>query len=509
MRYGWILASILLFLMPAAPMSAQVNTLSAEPAWVPEFIEQDCTESAPYNFDMTCGILRVPENRNNPNSAIIELAVVIVQTHSENPQPDPIVYLVGGPGGSIVRSATNFFSSNMIPFAHQRDIIFFDQRGTGLSQPNLQCDGVINIALNALTEGYDADVELRRSRYASMLCSQQYLEMDVDVSAYTTANNAADLNDLRLALGYDSWNLFGVSYGTRLALTAMRDYPEGIRSVVLDSVYPAQVNLFTDYVANALRALDVLFAGCAADAACQVDYPDLESTFYQLYEQFNTDPQTIVLSSLRGDSIRVVLSGDRLFDWVFNWMYSVDNIENIPRWLYEIADGNYDSAVRAGIRQELRVYNIAHGMYQAVQCYDEMSFTTPDDFIHLRDDYPQFVSLLSRNLLLNEAVIDVCHDWQPVAADALEDAPITSDIPTLLLAGEYDPITPPAWAHLAAVTLDNSYVVDVPGVGHAVIFSSLCAKQIAANFLDQPDVAPDETCLQSAPTPTFARARAR
>ena len=123
MRYGWILASILLFLMPAAPMSAQVNTLSAEPAWVPEFIEQDCTESAPYNFDMTCGILRVPENRNNPNSAIIELAVVIVQTRSENPQPDPIVYLVGGPGGSIVRSATNFFSSNMIPFAHQRDII--------------------------------------------------------------------------------------------------------------------------------------------------------------------------------------------------------------------------------------------------------------------------------------------------------------------------------------------------------------------------------------------------
>ncbi|MCA9883833.1 MAG: alpha/beta hydrolase [Anaerolineae bacterium] len=507
MRIWWIIVSISVLALSASVVGAQTSALSESTEWVPQFIEQDCALSAPYSYDMTCGVLRVPENRSNPKSHIIELAVAIIKTRTRSPHPDPIVYLVGGPGGSIVRSVSDFFSLNMINFGRQRDVIFFDQRGTGLSQPRLQCEGVINVALNALTEGYSAERELRRSQYASMLCSQQYLEMDVDISAYTTANSAADLNDLRLALGYDSWNLFGVSYGTRLALTAMRDYPEGIRSVVLDSVYPAQVNLFTDYLDNATRALDVLFAGCAANQTCSTDYPNLEATFVQLYNQLNADPQTVQLSSYTGDDVSIVLSGDKLFDWVFSWLYNIENIENIPRWLSEIAAGDYDSAVRAGLRQELRVYNIDHGMYQAVQCHDEISFTTEADFTHMRDAYPQYASLLSRMLMLNERVLDVCRDWQPNPTDAIENDPIVSDIPTLLLSGEYDPITPPAWGQLAAETLSHSYFYEVPGVGHAVIFSSLCGRQIAADFIDNPDRSPAHRCLQSAHPPEFARAR--
>src|SRR6185503_15624183 len=100
------------------------------------------------------------------------------------------------------------------------------------------------------------------------------LNKGVDPASATSAENAADVNDLRLALGYDQWNLYGVSYGTRLALTVVRDYPQSVRSVILDSVYPLQVNLYTDLPENFDRALKVLFETCAADADCSSTYPD-------------------------------------------------------------------------------------------------------------------------------------------------------------------------------------------------------------------------------------------
>ena len=131
-------------------------------------------------------------------------------------------------------------------------------------------------------------------------CHDRLVSEDINLAAYNSAESAADLNDLRLTLGYEEWNLVGISYGTRLALTAMRDYPEGIRCVILDSTYPLQVSLYAEMPANFDRALNVFFHGCTTDPACSEAYPELEIVFFQLVDQLNDSPITFSATNSEG-----------------------------------------------------------------------------------------------------------------------------------------------------------------------------------------------------------------
>ena len=183
---------------------------------------EDCPFDIPDGYDMECGYLTVPENRSDPNSATIDLAVAIVRV--DNPASDPIIYLAGGPGSSAIDefvSAPESWDINQ--FLYGSDLILLDQRGTGYSYPTLNCWEMEQAAENSISD-YDAAVA----------CHDRLVSDGIDLTAYNSAESAADVEDLRIALGYDTWNLFGISYGTRLALEVMRDYPDGIRSVIID-----------------------------------------------------------------------------------------------------------------------------------------------------------------------------------------------------------------------------------------------------------------------------------
>lgn len=159
----------------------------------------------------------------------------------------------------------------------------------------------------------------------------------IDLKQYNTLTNAADLEDLRLALGYEQWNLLGSSYGTRLALTAMREYPQGIRSVVLDSTRPLQINE-SQTPADAERAFQTLFRGCAADPTCNAAYPDLERVFYDLVEQLNTKPVTLPgIDPFTGRTYDVLINGDTMISTLFQAMYSTEIIPLLPRAIYDAA----------------------------------------------------------------------------------------------------------------------------------------------------------------------------
>ena len=218
---------------------------------------------------MDCGYLVVPESRAKPDGREVRLALAIVRSTAAQPAPDPVVYLEGGPGGSALYDAWYWFES---PIRERRDIVLIDQRGTGYSQPSLNCPEIED------EDVYTADEELDAAR----ACSRRLRREGVDLKQYNSAATAADLADLRVALGLEQVNLLGVSYGTRAALTAMRDSPQGIRSVVLDSAYPPEVDAYTEEAANAAAAIEVLLNGCAADRRCAKAYPKLESTFYQI-----------------------------------------------------------------------------------------------------------------------------------------------------------------------------------------------------------------------------------
>jgi len=495
-------------------LAADLSHAQTEPntgGYVPIFEEVPCTQPAPLDYAMVCGVLRVPEQRDDLTSPFIDLAVVIIRSRSLDPAPDPILYLPGGPGGSITQDAANFFLSNLLNFARERDVIFLDQRGTGASSPRLTCPTIEDAVVATITQNLPPAEERATLATAIDDCFALLSAQGIDLTAYTSAASAADIADLRRALDIAQWNLFSVSYGSRLALTLLRDDPQGVRSVILDSVYPLQVNLFTAYLENADRAFDVLFDACAADTLrCGRAYPDLEATFWRLYERLNAEPEQVrLVNSLTGAETQLWLTGDRLFSWMFSWLYNLDNIRNIPRWLYEIDAGVYGNAARAGLQQDLRILQIDFGLYQAVQCHDEIDFITLEELDALRRAYPQLSSLLARSLNTSETLVNLCARWSPMPTPAIENAPVQSDVPALLLSGEFDPITPPAWGALAAETLSRSTVYTVPGVGHGVVFSSICARRIAVDFLRNPDQPPDAGCLATAGPPFFVITQVR
>jgi pimeloyl-ACP methyl ester carboxylesterase len=315
----------------------------------------------------------------------------------------------------------------------------------------------------------------------------------IDLSAYNSAASAADLNDLRIALGYNQLNLYGVSYGTRLALTMMRDFPQAVRSAVLDSLYPLEVNLYTALAPNAERAFNVIFDDCAADPACNAAYPDLRAVFYGLVDQLNANPVTVNLS-VGGNNVPVLLTGDLLIDVLFVGLYNPFVTASMPKMIYQIQRGE-DSIV---LRERLLLYfdtSSALGMGTSVQCAEEIPFNSGQEaFIAAQGIQPSIAAFFPESV---QYLFAVCQGWTGATPDPRENQPVTSDIPALVLAGEFDPITPPAWGQMTAGHLTNSYYFEFQGNGHWVTRSSRCALSMALAFWDNPSVPPDASCLQA------------
>ena len=226
---------------------------------------------------VTCGTLTVYEDRTTPDSQTIQLAVAVIAAQSPDPEPDPIIYLEGGPGGSALIAVEGLLNH---PLRENRDLILFDQRGAGFSQPSLNC-----IEIESPNTGF------QRSPIES--CYLRLQRDGINLNRYTSADSAADVNDLRVAMGYEQVNLYGISYGARLALTVMRDYPDSVRAAVLDSVLPPEVNRYERSASDTLTALRYFFDQCAADTVCQQAYPSLEHDFYVLVAAFNDTPAVV------------------------------------------------------------------------------------------------------------------------------------------------------------------------------------------------------------------------
>lgn len=492
---------LLMIMLPLSHIPTGAQSPEADES--SRFQSESCRPPMLAGYEVTCGWLTVPQNHAEPDGNTLQLAVMVIHTSNPNPAPDPLVYLVGGPGGSLISRAGSVFQTIFSPFARSRDIIFFDQRGTGQSRPSLYCQNItddLGDILGANDPESEADLMVNRL----LDCHDHLLGSGIDLRFYNSASSAQDLQLLRQELGYDSWNLLGISYGTRLALTALRDDPSGIRSVILDSVYPPQEFLYADVLDNAERALNVLFEDCQADERCRQTYPDLESVFWDLVADLNAHPEAIPISGTPAGDFELILHGDRLFDWTFGWLYAINDIEAIPHRLYTLRDNPRDPmTIRAGLQQDLTMVFISLGMYYTVQCSEEVSHASPDALSGLIARHPALSTHIQRNLTLSASLFDVCGAWSMLPPDPRENQPVMSDVPALLLSGRYDPITPPRWAESVAETLSNSYTYTLPGVGHGVVRSTPCGQAIIQSFLDDPSQSPDTACLADETPPDF------
>jgi len=451
-----------------------------------------CRFTVPSRWKVDCGDLIVPEIHSQPEGRTIRLHVAILRTESDNPAPDPIVYLEGGPGGSSLDGAEYVFPS-FAPFLINRDVILFDQRGVGFSEPSLNCLELQKLEYQTIQQDLSLDEEATLAKEAAMVCRDHLLRQSINPAAYTSAENAADLNDLRLALGYEEWNLYGTSYGTKLALTAMRDFPNGIRSVVLDSTYPLQVDLFAEMPVNASRAFRVLFDGCAADGACNYAYPDLETVFFDLVRQLNAAPAKVSIDTINHFTHKPVdsalIDGDSFVDIFFGALYSSEIIPLLPELIYDVRDGDLELLGIVTENSLLPTNFFSEGMRLSVQCGEEALFSSQEEGAVAGEVYPELQSWAD-----SDPIFTICESWGAKEADPIENEPVVSDIQTLILAGEYDPITPPAWGELVAKDLSNSVYFEFPDVGHGASFSGLCALAITMGFIDDPTIEPDGSC---------------
>jgi pimeloyl-ACP methyl ester carboxylesterase len=471
-------------------------------AIVPRYESADCRFEAPANRIVECGYLIVPEDRRNPTGSTIKLHVAVIKALNANPEPDPVIYLEGGPGGYSLETLEYSFDS-FKPFSVKRDFIMFDQRGVGLSEPALDCPE--EVAIDYESVKLDLTVKELRARYdkAIQICHDRLVAQGINLQAYNTAANAADLYDLRIALGktygYTGWNLYGISYGTRLALTEMRDFPAGIRSVILDSTVPLQADLFGKIPLYAERAFNVLFDGCKKDKQCNVAYPNLESEFYKLADDLAASPVTqTVENPLTGEAVDIVINGNRLVNTLFDSLYATTLIPSMPAIIYLARNGNYGPLAQLIMIFLLNDESFSSGMYYSVQCAEEISFVTHAMLRSADQAYPR-----QRKVLDMGKYISVCGIWGVKPALAIENQPVISELPTLVLAGEYDPITPPIYGKEASKTLKNSTWLEFPGIGHGVSISDRCPEKIMLNFLDDPTQKLDASCIDTLKLPKF------
>jgi pimeloyl-ACP methyl ester carboxylesterase len=444
-----------------------------------EFQWDTCPFDVPRGYDIECGTLIVPENRRRANSPAIQLAVAIVYA-ADDEQTAPLIYLAGGPGGSAIDDFVADPGGWNYPYISSRDLILLDQRGTGYSQPSLDCP--------EFTEAGDDE-------NPDELCFDRLVADGIDLAAYNTRENAADVAALRQALDIAEWDLLGVSYGTRLALDVMRYHSQGVRAVVLDSPFPPNADTPVDEIYGVTDALSELFADCTRDAYCSEEYPDLEAVFLETVDRLNTDET----AEIYGDDLVFALSS------AFS---DTSLIPLLPYVIYEVANDNYtaldeiaeDADYGRPRYQGGEDRSDSEGMFNSVICHDEMAL----------GDYERVETAVVGNipvelegaLLQNTYDMDqLCEYWNP--RDQVDNTAVSSSIPTLILAGQYDVATPPRWARLTAQTLSNAYLFEFPGAGHSLLSGVDCAISMTNEFLENPEQEPDGRCIDEIEWPYF------
>jgi pimeloyl-ACP methyl ester carboxylesterase len=477
---------------PSVAPPALTAALSPTPviAYQPTFEPAPCAFPVPRGYDPECGYLIVPENRARPESRFIRLHFAIFRNRTGTPSPEgPVIKVSGGPGSSGLNTAGYLLGKGLDAVLERRDFIAFDQRGTGYSRPRLDCPERAAIT-PVLLSGRLSDEESGQAIIdAFHRCRERLLAEGVDLSAYNSAASAADINDLRTVLGYDKLNLYAISYGTRLALTLLRDYPQAVRSAVLDSTYPLQVNLYTALAPNAERAFNIFFERCAADPGCFASYPNLKSVFYTLVDELNARPIWVSLF-VEDAKQSVQVDGGLLIDVLFGGLYNPGVSATMPQMIYEIRAGNYTI-----LGQRLERYfesATALGMQMAVQCAEEFPFSTPQEaYTSAQGVQSQVAAFFPASL---RPLFSVCREWTVTPPDPRENQPVSSAVPALLLAGEGDPITPPDWGRMVAADLSHAYFYEFPANGHWVVRSSGCAMQMALAFWQDPTADPGFVC---------------
>jgi pimeloyl-ACP methyl ester carboxylesterase len=441
---------------------------------------EDCALTSPTGnqVDARCGTLTVPEDRSDPASRQIPLYVAVIPAITRSPEPDPLFLLAGGPGQSAIETFPALLPL-MFPIHQERDIVLVDQRGTGQSNP-LRC--------------LDPEEEL--------LTDEQVIEklkacpetLDADPRFYTTEIAMTDLDEVRAALGYETLNLYGASYGTRAALTYLRMFPQRVRTLTLDAVVNPEFVIFMDAAEDGQAALEAFFARCESDETCRTTFPNLRNEFEQILSRLEGNPALITMPHpLTNEPLEVDVTREMITNMVFNTLYVPDLVATLPLSIHEAyAEENYVPLISGAFLVNANLYD---GMFYAVACTEDALLISPEE-----------AAQRSEGTVFGDRTVDfveVCAAWPTGDVSAEFRQPIQSDVPVLMLSGEGDPITPPRHAETMEDDFTNELHLVFSGMGHGNL-ASRCTINLFKDFIETASTQGLNTnCIKAIQPPPF------
>jgi pimeloyl-ACP methyl ester carboxylesterase len=415
------------------------------------------------------GTFAVYEDREARSGRMIHLDVVILHAKGPAVRPDPLFPFAGGPGQDVTTMAARYRDSWM---RDGRDIVLVSQRGTGgdnrLDCPKAADDGNI--------QGY-LDPLFRTVLFRECLAE---LGERFDLTKYSTDLAADDVDDLRRALGYDRINVTGGSYGTRMALVYMRRHPETVRTAILNGVAPVAFRNPLFHSPNFHEAVRALFAECTDDPECRAAFPDLEDEYLAILRRLETETAVVTIRHpVTSEPVEVRLSKDSFLEGLRVSMYSGARSRDVPLLLHRAFEGDLRAFAEVALESERGIRKIlALGMLLCVTCAEDLDRITEEDIA-------EFAAWTDAGDSRVRAQKAVCEFWPRSDIGPEYGEPVSVDIPTLLLSGNLDPVTPPKWGEETASHLSRSRHLVVPG-SHGV--GGDCLMSIQRAFLDSGSV---------------------
>ena len=495
----------------ALPAGAEPAAAAAIPTpvttGVPRYEAAPCVYELPDGLtegqQIVCGYVVVAEKHANPGGKTIKLPVAIVKAINPTPAAEPIVLLAGGPGQSGQVFATLADPSQ--PFykavAANNDVVFFDQRGTGKSQPTLICTEFESSSRLRLKQPLLRAFEIEET-FVSLAnaCRDRLVGQGIDLSAYTTTENAADVNDVRLALGYSKINIIGASYGSELGLAVGRDWNQFVRTNNLASLVPIQETWYFEPPQSFDTAVKALGADCAATVACSAANPNLVANFQKVARDLNANPALLTVRDPQSGRTlgQLPLTGDDFVNVMFQLFYSTQLVPFLPDMITRSANGNFTwlenllPLVLGGEGSD----PTSLGMHFSVVCSKDPSLSNLDVALAGNQNIlPEIRQALEPSI---KEYFEICSTWPSKNADPKGTSPASFDVPTTLVSGQFDPITPPSYADIADETLPNATRVTLPGGGHSAIIPSepvgACGLTVMLSLIAS-GTTPDTSCV--------------
>ncbi len=476
------------------PSGSTTQTVSAGLTW------QECQFPTPTFTAVYCGSLHLDQEAQVP--------VVLIRHSLLTHDLQPLLYVTGGPAAATI--PPNGKIESWIQWLHDlnldQDLVLFDFLGTGDSNPAYTCPAFAEAGPQVLAASLSADQEAEVYDQIAKNCYQELTAKNIDLSKLTLPYSVKHVSQLLKALPGVNWDIYGVSYGTRVVLQVMRQPPPNVRAVVLDSVLPPDVDVYHLQPRILKDALHGLFASCNYDEACKRQFPNLESEFYALIKKLDSQPLHYDVTDVdSGRTVPVMINGQRLLTLVYFSMYRRDFIERLPSALWAARDGYPEPLQPMAENLSYRYMENARTFNEVVfisaGCAERRPNITKEIMRKEASLYPQLQEHLNPTWKY-----DVCEYWIVPSTSDTYFEPIQSPIPTLLLAGELDPATPSIWAKHAHTTLQNSFLLIVPAVGHHVLNSNGCAIVATQTFLRQREKYTGAPCERNLRGPKFVTA---